>query len=124
MEMYRRVIFCQLFLWMFNCFANLHHVGTGLEEILNNKNDASIGDFNLLSFDYDHDDIMVYKFLETQKNSYILFICDKEGNHYIVKQEKGRELFQQFRALSETLCAHIASELNIPSHHVRLLPIN
>jgi len=80
-------------------------------------------EFTVLRADYDHDDITVYKFLEEQKNSYIVFIKDVNGNHYVVKQERDRTLKNQFRALCEVLCARIASEIAIPSHHVRLLPV-
>src|SRR5579864_2150322 len=81
-------------------------------------------EFRLLDSTYDHDNIVVCKFLEAQKSSYIVFIKDHEENEYIVKQERGKTLKNQFRSISETLCAYIANEVSIPSHHVRLLPIN
>src|SRR5581483_4001579 len=81
-------------------------------------------EFMLLDPSYDHDNIVVCKFLEGQKSSYIVFVKDHEGNEYVVKQERGKTLKNQFRSLSEVLCAYIANEISIPSHHVRLLPIN
>ncbi len=77
----------------------------------------------LLATDYDHDTLTIYKFLNTQKNSYIVFLHDNQDNHYIVKQEKEGLLHRQFRAISEVLCAYIACQASIPSHHVALLPI-
>jgi len=121
--LYRIFIFGQLFVLSFNSFAEQPSFHNDLQEILGIKNKDSAGQFKVLDPHYDHDDIVVYKFLETQKSSYILFIKDKDENHYVVKQEKSKTLVKQFRALSETLCAHIAATLDIPSHRVRLLPV-
>lgn len=85
-----------------------------------NKNSALS---DLLDADYDHDKLVVYKFLDTQKSSYIVFIKDDEGNHYIVKQEKCFSLSKQIRSIAEALCAHIASVLSIPSQQVKILPV-
>ncbi len=78
--------------------------------------------FKILNIGYDQDDVEVYKFLDTQKNSYIVFVKDNEGNHYIVKQERTKTLTRQLRAISETLCAYIAHVISIPSQCVTLLP--
>src|SRR5579872_4657655 len=117
---YRRIIVSQLFIFSLSFGENIYN---DLEEILSLKNNTVASEFKLLDGCYDHDDITVYKFLETQKSSYIVFIKDHNNNHYVVKQEKGTTLSKQFRALCETLCAHMACSLSIPSHHVRLLPI-
>ena len=77
----------------------------------------------LLDVDYDHDKLVIYKFLDTQKCSYIVFVKDSEDNHYVVKQEKYPGLTKQIRAIAEALCAHIASSLSIPSQQVKILPI-
>lgn len=77
----------------------------------------------LLDTDYDHDKIVIYKYLDTQKSSYIVFIKDEDNNHYIVKQEKCPSLSKQFRAVSEALCAHIALSLGIPSQQVKIIPV-
>lgn len=77
----------------------------------------------LVDADYDHDKLVVYKFLDTQKCSYIVFIKDDEGNHYVVKQEKYPSLSKQIRSIAEALCAHIASSLSIPSQQVKILPV-
>ena len=80
-------------------------------------------DFLVLDSDYDHDNVIVYKFLDAQKSSYIVFVKDDESNNYVVKQEKYKELKRQFRAISEALCAHIALSLDIPSQQVKIIPV-
>jgi hypothetical protein len=77
----------------------------------------------LLDADYDHDKLVVYKFLDAQKSSYVVFIKDDAGNHYVVKQEKCPGLSKQIRSIAEALCAHIASSLSIPSQQVEILPV-
>jgi len=78
----------------------------------------------LLDPSYDHNKIVPYKFLESQKSSYIVFVKDDEGNHYIIKQEKSVMLGKQMRAICEALCAHISLSLDIPSQYVRIIPVN
>src|SRR5579864_316910 len=78
--------------------------------------------FPLLESQYDRDKIVVYKFLESQKYSYIFFIEDVDANHYVIKQQKSGSLVKQFRVVCEMLCAHMAELLEIPAHLVRILP--
>jgi hypothetical protein len=80
--------------------------------------------FDLINPEYDHNRITVYKFLETQKSSYIIFIQDDEENHFVVKQEKADSMSKQFRAVSEAVCAYIAYFTAIPSHKVCIIPTN
>jgi hypothetical protein len=127
MHFYWIILFSQLYICMLyadEIIPTEEIVSYELEEIsCDNSCNNTERAFTLLSPSYDHDNIIVYKFLDQQKNSYIVFIKDEEDNHYIVKQEKGRLLKNQFRSLCETLCAHIATQLSIPSHYVKLLPI-
>jgi hypothetical protein len=109
------IILIQLCLYWFNSFADVLHNRV-------KKNFNITKEFKIIDPDYDHDNICVYKFLDQQKSSYIVFIKDLEGNSYIVKQEKGKLLKNQFRSLCEALCAYIAYEISIPSHRVTILP--
>lgn len=77
----------------------------------------------LLDQSYDHNLISVYKFLDTQKSSYIVFIKDNEDKHYVVKQEKNPSLNKQFRAMAEALCAYVAQTVSIPSQEVYIIPM-
>ena len=78
--------------------------------------------FTLLDKSYDHDLIRVNKFLEHQKNSYIFFVSDADGNNYLVKQPRSMFLKDQLSVIFEKLSADIAHEVGILAHSVCIIP--
>jgi hypothetical protein len=79
--------------------------------------------FAILDSDYDHNLIVIKKFLEEQKNSYIVFIIDDKGNQYVVKQEKNPYLQRQYCIVSEAVSAYVAQSIGLFSQRVQIIPV-
>lgn len=108
------------------CAGNFHYIETRITQYIEAKDTQQKKyefPFELLNEDYDRDTIVIYKTLDDQKHSYITFLKDKNGDCYLVKQDRSFSLKAQLQVALEMLCAHIASSLNIPAHRVELLPV-
>jgi hypothetical protein len=77
--------------------------------------------FALLEPTYDRKKIKVNKIVDGPSRI-ISFIADGENNQYVIKQKKKGTVRKQFQVILEKLSAHMAEALEIPAHHVQLLP--
>jgi hypothetical protein len=85
--------------------------------------EKSADSFALLEPGYDLTKISIFKVLENQKNTYISFLIDPQGNKYVVKQERSNSLKKQLQSVCEALAAYMAEKVGVAAHYVRILPI-
>ena len=82
---------------------------------------TSAYNFELLNSHYDRSKIMIYDFFKN-----VTFVKDHLGRCYVIKQKNRKtekKFAKSFTVVFEMLSAHIAKQLKIPAHHVRILPV-